>query len=56
MVEAAACNIPFIANDKIGTKLRISNNNAFLYKQRDIQDLYEKMKYLVENNEERVNM
>jgi glycosyltransferase involved in cell wall biosynthesis len=27
-----------------------------LYKQRDIQDLYEKMKYLVENNEERVNM
>ena len=56
MVEAAACNLPFIANDKIGTKLRISNNNAILYEQWNTEDLYEKIKYLVENKQERVNM
>jgi len=56
MVEWASCNLPFIANDKIWTKLRISNNNAILYKQWDIEDLYEKIKYLVENKAERINM
>lgn len=56
MVEAAACNVPFIANDKIWTKLRISNDNALLYKQWDVKDLYEKIKYLVENPKERVAM
>ena len=56
MVEAAACNVPFIANDKIWTKLRISNNNAILYKQWDVKDLYEKVNYLVENPKERIEM
>jgi len=56
MVEAAACNLPFIANDTIGTKLRISNNNALLYRKGDISDLYEKIKYLVENDNERLSM
>jgi len=56
MVEAASCNLPFIANDKIWTKLRISNNNALLYKQWDIEDLYEKIKFLLENKEEMNSM
>ncbi|EKE26182.1 MAG: glycosyltransferase [uncultured bacterium (gcode 4)] len=56
MVEAAACNLPFIANDKIWTKLRISNDNALLYKQGDIDDLYEKIKYLIENKDDMINM
>lgn len=56
MIEAAACNLPFIANDKIWTRLRISNNNALLYKQWNVEDLYKKIKYLVENNQERINM
>lgn len=56
MVEATACNLPFIANDKIWTKIRVSNHNALLYKQWNIEDLYNKVKYLVENNQERINM
>ena len=56
MVEAAACNLPFIANDKIWTKLRTSNDNALLYKQWDVDDLYKKIKYLVENSKERITM
>jgi len=56
MVEGAACNVPFIANDKIWTKLRISNHNALLYKQWDVDDLYKKIKYLIENKDEMISM
>lgn len=49
MNDAAACNLPFIANDKIGARIRISNNNALLYKQGDVLDMVRKMEYLYKN-------
>lgn len=39
MNDAAACNLPFIANDKIGARVRLTNNNARLYKQGNSRDL-----------------
>ena len=43
MNDAAACELPFIANDKIGVKERISNENALLYKTGNAKDLAKKL-------------
>jgi glycosyltransferase involved in cell wall biosynthesis len=49
MNDAAACQLPFIANDAIGATLRISNDNALLYKKGDGKDLARKLSYLYNN-------
>ncbi len=56
MVDAAACSIPFIANDTLGDKTRISNNNALLYKKENLNDLVEKITRLVTDPELRKQM
>lgn len=56
MVDAAACSIPFIANDTLGDKTRISNNNALLYKKNDRDDLADKISTLVIDKKLRVAM
>jgi len=56
MNDAAACEIPFIANDEVGVKLRFKNNNALKYARGNSQDLAEKMKYLVSYPKERKKM
>lgn len=39
MNDAASCSLPFIANDRIGVKERLSNNNALLYTKGNSLDL-----------------
>jgi glycosyltransferase involved in cell wall biosynthesis len=56
MNDAAACELVFIANDKLGAKTRISNDNALLYKRGDYKDLAERIKYLYNNPEKREMM
>lgn len=49
MNDAASCELPFIANDRIGVKLRVSNDNALLYRKGSPRDLAEKILYLYKN-------
>lgn len=56
MNDAAACNLPFIANNELGARKRISNNNALLYKKGDVQDLANKIEYLLLHPQERKAM
>lgn len=56
MNDLAACGIPFIANDTIGAKTRIGNNNALLYKKGNNEDLAKKIEYLYKNPEKRKQM
>lgn len=56
MNDAAACQLPFIANNKLGTKLRVSNGNAFLYEQGNSKDLAKKIGYLYDHPESRKKM
>ncbi len=49
MNDAASCGLVFIANDKVGARLRLSNNNALLYKKGNYTDLANKIEYLYEN-------
>lgn len=46
MNDAASCSLPFIANDKVGVKERISNNNALLYAKGNALDLSKKIEIL----------
>ena len=43
MNDAASCSLVFIANHKIGARLRLSNNNALLYKAGNSADLAKKI-------------
>lgn len=56
MNDAAACRIPFIANNTIGAKFRLSNNNALLYQIGNSKDLAEKIEYLLKKPLVRLNM
>ena len=56
MNDAAACRLPFIANDEIGARLRVSNNNALLYKKGISSDLAMKIAYLYSNPSKRKTM
>ncbi len=56
MNDAAACQLPFIANDSLGAKTRISNRNALLYRQNDVKDLSKKIEFLYRNPDERKAM
>lgn len=49
MNDSAACSLPFIANDTLGERVRVSNDNALLYKKGDTKDLAEKIEYLYKN-------
>lgn len=49
MNDIASCGKPFIANNTIGARLRLSNNNALLYKKNDYKDLAKKIMYLYQN-------
>lgn len=49
MNDAAACAIPFIANNELGTELRISNANALLYKKGNYHDLALKIEKLIKD-------
>lgn len=49
MNDAMACQLPFIANNTLGAKTRISGDNALLYKKGDIKDLAEKIEYIYNN-------
>ncbi len=53
MNDAAACELVFIANDTLGDKTRISNNNALLYKVGNVSDLVSKLSYLYDQPTER---
>lgn len=56
MNDAAACSLVFIANDQIGTKTRVSMNNALLYKKDNVDDLTKKIEYLYSHADERKQM
>lgn len=56
MNDAASCSLPFIANETMGDKTRISNNNALLYKQGSVLDLTKQIKKLMTNNKLRDQM
>ena len=56
MNEAASCSLAFIANDKLGSRTRISNNNAVLYDRGDDGDLAKKMINLYAKTKERKQM
>ena len=56
MNDAAACGLPFIANHTVGARLRLSNNNALLYKMGDEKDLAKKIEYLLLNPSARKQM
>src|SRR3989344_4150214 len=56
MNDAAACELPFIANDELGDKTRISYNNALLYRKGDTTDLYKKIQYLYNDQSLRKKM
>lgn len=56
MNDAAACMLPFIANDQIGATLRVSNKNALLYTQGDSNDLATKIEYLYKHSSARKKM
>lgn len=49
MNDAASCGIPFIANNSIGARIRLSNNNAILYKKNNSVDLAKKIEFLLKN-------
>lgn len=49
MNDAASCSLPFIANHTIGARLRLSNNNALLYKKGNSSDLADKIEILLNN-------
>lgn len=53
MNDAASNSLPFIANDTLGDKTRISNNNGLLYKKGDSKELAKKIEYLYNNPEKR---
>lgn len=46
MIDAASCQLPFIANHTLGAKERVANDNAILYNQNDYQDLATKIEQL----------
>jgi spore coat protein SA len=56
MNDAAACSLPFIANNEIGARKRISNNNALLYKKGNAKDLAQQLLYLANHPQERKAM
>jgi glycosyltransferase involved in cell wall biosynthesis len=56
MNDAAACELPFIANNTMGDTTRISNKNALLYKRASVRDLVSKMEYLYLHPTERKAM
>ncbi len=49
MNDCMACGVPFIANDEVGVKVRLSNNNALLYKKNNSTDLVSKIELLIIN-------
>lgn len=49
MNDAAACNLPFIANHTVGARARLGNNNALLYKKGDAFDLAKQIELLVKD-------
>ncbi len=49
MNDMAACSKPFIANNTIGARLRLSNNNAILYQKGNFKDLAKKILFLYKN-------
>ncbi len=49
MLDAAASQIPFIANDTLGARERIKNDNALLYKVGNVIDLAKKIELLMIN-------
>lgn len=56
MNDAAACELPFIANHTIGARVRIGNNNALLYKKGNAKDLERSIVYLYKNPKVRYAM
>ncbi len=52
LMEAGAMNIPSISSDIIGCRDIINNNNGLLIKSKDQQDLFNKMRYSIENQEQ----
>ncbi len=49
MNDAASCGLPFIANNTMGAKFRIKNNNALLYDKGNCRDLAKKIDYLYQH-------
>jgi glycosyltransferase involved in cell wall biosynthesis len=56
MNDAASMSLPFIANDRLGARLRISNKNALLYKQGNVEDLSKKILWMIQHPVERKKM
>lgn len=53
LLQAMACELPVITSDIKNNKQLIKDNeNGYLYKNKDTDDLYQKMKYAVNNFEE----
>jgi glycosyltransferase involved in cell wall biosynthesis len=56
MIDAAACKLPIIANDKMQAQQRLGNNNGLLYKQRNFRDLAHKLELLLKDPKKRQQM
>ncbi|MDN3707765.1 glycosyltransferase family 4 protein [Myroides ceti] len=53
LIEAGAMKIPSITTDIAGcNEVIIDNKTGFLIKRKDVKDLFEKMKYVVENKQQ----
>ncbi len=56
MNDLMACGRPFIANNTIGARVRLSNRNALLYNKADVRDLAAKMSKFVKEGKLRREM
>lgn len=56
MNDAASCSLPFIANNTLGDKTRISNKNALLYEINNVESLTNTIQKLIDNPKERKKM
>ncbi len=56
MNDAMSCELPVIANDKVGVHERFSNKNGLFYRQGDVLDLTAKIEYVYQNVDRRLEM
>lgn len=56
LIEATSCGLPVITTDAVGCRDIVLNKNGLLIKVGDIEDLYQAVRFMVENPDEREKM
>jgi glycosyltransferase involved in cell wall biosynthesis len=49
--EAMNAGLAIIASDKVGSAIDLVRNNGYIFTNRDVKDLSDKMKHLIENRD-----